>query len=36
LKTKGQAMDAAKGQFAVFLFNVALAFTALTLKEKQR
>jgi hypothetical protein len=35
LKAKGQARDAAKGQFAVFLFNVALAFTALTLKEKQ-
>ena len=35
LKAKGQARDAAKGQFAVFLFNVALAFTALTLKEKR-
>ena len=35
LKAKGHARDAAKGQFAVFLFNVALAFTALTLKEKR-
>ena len=35
LKAKGQARDAAKGQISVFLLNVALAFTALTFKEKQ-
>ena len=34
LKTKGQSIDAAKGQIGVFLLNIGVAFVALTLKEK--